>query len=639
MCGIAGFISGDKLWYESRLNSVVSAMTDTLAHRGPDASGVWTDYEDHIALGHRRLSVIDLSDRGSQPMISSSGRYILTYNGEIYNYKDIRAELANDGVKFKGDCDTEVLLEAIEKWGLRGAIDKFNGMFAFALWDSKDKRMFLARDRLGEKPLYYTFMDGVFMFASELKAFFKHPVFKPNININSVALFMKYCYIPAPYTIYSGVFKLPPASILEARLSDLSRTKITKYWSIDNKIRGEISESFGEAVEKLDKLLRDSVSIRLNSDVPLGVFLSGGVDSSLVAAIAEDVGTGDINTFTIGFDDKGFDESKYAELVSESIGTKHTTIKVGYNDIIEALNSLPHIYDEPFADSSQLLEIVVSRKSRKFVTVALTGDGGDESFIGYDRYLWLDRIVGMKKKLMKLLLSVVPMGILISLIKILGKLNQRLFFTDLDGKVHRLKHLVDIDNPIQMYDWLNSYWRDTSLIVPRSNIINSEIPKTDSLITSIALNDTLLGLPDDMLVKVDRATMSVGLEARAPLLDHRVVEFAWGIPLGFKLRNGVTKAVLRSVLAKYVPESLTDRPKAGFGAPISSWLRDSLKPWAESILDWNRIESDGILNVESIKEKWYEHLSGAKDNHKELWTVLIFQQWLNANRDKIEGYT
>jgi asparagine synthase (glutamine-hydrolysing) len=374
--------------------------------------------------------------------------------------------------------------------------------------------------------------------------------------------------------------------------------------------------------------------VLFRSDVPLGVFLSGGVDSSIIAAMAKDVSGTNIMTFTVGFKDAGFDESKYAGAVSDYLKTNHTLITIGSADIIDALHSLPKVYDEPFADSSQLLEIVISKKSRAYVTVALTGDGGDESFVGYDRYLWLNRLGGLKKKLIKLVLVVVPTKQLIYMVRLFGGIFPKwFFFTDLEGKVERLKYLVNMDNSLQMYEWLNSYWRDPSQVVIGSKPIKRTIPRTKDLITSMALNDTLVGLPDDMLVKVDRATMSVGLEARVPLLDHRVIEYAWGLPLEYKLRKGITKILLRKVLSRYMPSKLTDRPKAGFGAPIGEWLRGPLKSWAEGLLDWEQINKDGFLNTDPIKNKWMQHLDGVHDCHKELWTVLIFQQWLNANRE------
>jgi asparagine synthase (glutamine-hydrolysing) len=638
MCGIAGIYQSSVSQKAINLSENVKKMTNALVHRGPNASGYWADTSVGIALGHRRLSIIDLSDNGAQPMTSQCGRYVIVYNGEVYNYREIKNELESEQRTFKGYSDTEIILEACAHWGIQVAVNKFNGMFAFALWDKHSQCLYLVRDRLGIKPIYWGYIDGKLIFASELKALRVCSGWEPEIDRGSLKKFMQYCYIPAPYTIYKGINKLCPGSILTIPQS--GEPVLNKYWemgAIARKgiiTRNEISDH--EAAIQIENLLNDAVKQRMVSDVPLGALLSGGIDSTLVASLMQANSINPIKTFTIGFHSRDYDEAKYAKAVANHIGADHTELYVTHEEARNVIPLLDEIYDEPFADSSQIPTYLVSKLACSNVTVALSGDGGDEVFAGYNRYLYGKRIIqGMsicplftRQILRKLVHSLSP-GAWSSINNILpGKFQLPQF----GEKIYKLSELLLI-KPEMLYQHLVSQWNKPELLVKEtSNLMHAnghEEYATDinSIIERMQLLDTVGYLPDDILTKVDRASMAVSLETRVPLLDYRVVELAWRLPIHLKISNSKSKVILRDILYKSVPKKLMERPKMGFGVPIGEWLRGPLREWAETLLDESKINEQGLLKYEPIRNMWQEHLSGKRNWQHQLWNVLMFQVW------------
>ncbi|MBU3967371.1 MAG: asparagine synthase (glutamine-hydrolyzing) [Euryarchaeota archaeon] len=649
MCGITGFLGLDNQ-KGNLLETTVKHMADTLDHRGPDDNGVWVDTETGIALGHRRLSIVDLSSTGHQPMHSACGRYVIVFNGEIYNFKTLRQELESLGHKFRGHSDTEVMLTAISQWGLEAAVKCFNGMFAFALWDKQEHRLHLARDRLGEKPLYYGWMGKMFLFGSELKALCAHPDFKKEINRDVLALYLRHNYVPSPYSIYKGINKLQPGTILTLNRSDSTSTPAPlPYWSAREVAEHGITRSFtgsaDEAVDQLDSLLREAVKMRMEADVPLGAFLSGGVDSSLVVALMQAQSDIPIKTFSIGFNESEYNEANYAKAVAQHLGTDHTELYITPEQAMAVIPRLPTLYDEPFADSSQIPTFLVSELARRYVTVSLSGDGGDELFAGYNRYflgqsLW-NKIGWMPKRIRQaasgMLTAISPQTweTMFQKMKYIlpGKIKQQ----NPGDKLHKLSEILDVEDQEALYLRFVSHWKDPSSLVPGARepptalTDRSQWADLPDFTQRMMFLDTVTYLPDDILVKVDRASMGVSLEARVPLLDHRVMEFAWRLPMSMKIRNGQSKWILRQVLYKYVPRELIERPKMGFGVPIDSWLRGPLREWAEVLLDEKRIREEGFFNHQPIREKWAEHLSGKRNWQYYLWDVLMFQAWLDEN--------
>jgi len=625
MCGIAGFADQSGRLKEPEF--ILQKMTDSLIYRGPDGQGLWFDKEVGVGLGHRRLSIIDLSSEGHQPMLSSSGRYVITYNGEVYNFDELRAELEKCEYTFRGHSDTEIILTAIEAWGLEQAVCRFIGMFAFALWDRKKHKLHLVRDRLGIKPLYYGYVNDVFMFASELKALRSYPEFSQSINRGALATMLRHGFISAPYSIYQGIQKLSPGHILSLDIQQPadSAYQVHAYWSaktvIERAVENPFTGSFEGAVEQLDELLREAVRLRMLSDVPLGAFLSGGIDSSTIVALMQAQSTRPVKTYTIGFNESRFNEANYASAVAQHLGTEHTELYVTSDEALSIIPRLPTLYDEPFADSSQIPTFLVSELTRKYVTVSLSGDGGDELFHGYRRYFnaqrkwkqigWMPP--GVRDEFGRLIKSVIP----------------RCW-----NRPHTLGALLLTKNADGLYEWLLSHWKEPTAIVHGGieslTIFNNHAQQAQLTDFShrMMFMDLVCYLPDDILVKVDRASMAVGLEARVPLLDHRVVEFAWSLPMDFNKRQGKGKRILRQVLNKYVPKELVERPKKGFGVPIGMWLRGPLRDWAENLLDEYRISHEGYFDPGIIREKWEEHLQGKRDWHSELWNVLMFQAWL-----------
>ena len=642
MCGIGGFISYlDQT--EDSLRTTVWAMSDRLAHRGPDDSGLWVDPAAGVALGHRRLSIVDLSPAGHQPMISSCGRYVIVYNGEVYSHVELREELIACGRSFRGHSDTEVILEACAKWGIERALPRLIGMFALALWDRASRTLYLVRDRLGIKPLYWGWIDNLFLFGSELKALRAHPGWMPRLDRNALAAFMRHNYIPAPLTIYEGIRKLEPGQMLMLKTG--AQPVITRFWDFIEVARqgldGRKPLSEGEAMERLDQLLRDAVGRRMIADVPLGTLLSGGVDSSLVTALMQVQSPTPIKTFSIGFKEHEYNEAPYAKAVAEHLHTDHTELYVEPAHALEIIPRLTEWYDEPFADSSQIPTFLVCELTRRHVTVVLSGDGGDEVFAGYNRYflgaeIWKKTTIAPQRFRTWLanVLQRVPAATwdrIFSLIPFRSRPAQP------GDKLHKLAASLAVDDPDVLYRQMVSHWHEPESLVlnsvePHGRLWNHDNPKIiPNFVERMQYLDTLTYLPDDILTKLDRASMAVALEARVPLLDHRVVEFAWQLPLHFKIRDGQGKWLLRQVLYRYVPKSLIERPKMGFGVPIDRWLRGPLRDWAEHLLNAHRLRQQGLFNPAPIRQRWEAHIKRGENWAYPLWNVLIAQAWLERN--------
>lgn len=647
MCGIGGFLMQEAKgeFFETTLRR----MGDAIAHRGPDDATIWHESEAGIGLAHRRLAIIDLSPAGRQPMASASGAYVLAYNGEIYNHLDIREALEEVGQapNWRGHSDTETLLAAIEAWGLSAALTRCVGMFAVALWDKRARTLTLARDRLGEKPLYYGWQGGAFLFASELKAFKAYPGFASEVDRHALTLLLRHNYIPAPYSIYAGVRKLEPGHLMTVSLAGGTREP-TAYWSAADMmakgVRSPSDASPDELVDGLEKLLLSAVGGQMMSDVPLGAFLSGGVDSSTVVALMQQLSAKPIKTFTIGFGEDGHNEAPYAKIVADHLGTDHTELYVGAADALAVIPRLPAMYDEPFADSSQIPTFLVSQLAGQHVTVSLSGDGGDELFAGYNRYTLTQQLWGKIKRLPAPVRSAIANGLLTVPAQrwnslagpLTGMLPASLRQANIGDKLHKGANVLGAADLDELYHGLISLWTEPSDVVlgarePETPL--TKLPEALQEVTGVermmAL-DSITYLPDDILAKVDRAAMSVSLETRVPLLDHRVFEYAWRMPFAVKSRQGRTKWPLRQVLYKHVPRDLIERPKAGFAIPIDQWLRAPLRDWAEGQLNEARIRREGYFDPEPIRTRWKEHLSGRRNWGAHLWTVLMFQAWLES---------
>src|SRR5215204_3700862 len=644
MCGITGFWQ-EAIESELELLALARRMAAQMEYRGPDDADEWVDAACGLGLGFRRLAIVDLSPTGRQPMQSASGRYVIVFNGEVYNFAAVRAELEKKGYRFRGGSDTEVLLFAIEEWGLPQAIQRFVGMFGLALWDRQERTLHLVRDRLGIKPLYYGWQGGTFLFGSELKALAAHPDFRAEIDRDALALYMRHGYVPAPYAIYGGIQKLPPGTILTLRSQDDVEATPQPFWSARDVAESGLAHPFtgseSEAVAALDALLRDSVALRMIADVPLGAFLSGGIDSSTVVALMQAQSARPVKTFTIGFHEAGYDEAAHASAVATHLGTDHTSLYVTPEEAQTVIPRLPTMFDEPFADSSQIPTFLVSQLARRHVTVSLSGDGGDELFGGYNRYFWgrsIWRRIGWAPSSARALGS-----------RALTALSPEAWdrqFARLDpllpaglrqrtpgDKLHKLAGVLVAENPEELYRGLVSQWKRPEEVVlgahePLTAISDrSHWAALPDFTQRMMFLDLISYLPDDILTKVDRASMAVSLEARVPLIDHRVVAFAASIPLSMKIRDGQGKWLLRQVLDRYVPRELIERPKMGFGVPIDAWLRGPLREWAEELLDARRLQAEGFLHPDPIRQKWQEHLSGTRNWQHPLWTVLQFQAW------------
>lgn len=642
MCGFAGCLTSQRVTEES-----LCGMIATLRHRGPDDEGVWLDAELGIGLAHARLAIIDVSTAGHQPMLSNSGRYVITYNGEAYNHLVLRSALEQErrAPQWRGHSDTETLLAGFDAWGIEQTITKTVGMFAFAVWDRHARTLTLARDRIGEKPLYYGWQRDTFFFASELKALKEHPAFSAEIDRDALTLLLRHNCIPAPYSIYRGIHKLLPGSLLTTSLGN-RHVQPRRYWDVRQVVADGCSRRFPgtaeDAVVELESTLRDAVTGQLMSDVPLGAFLSGGIDSSTIVALMQQESPRPVQTFTIGFRETGYDEAEPARAVARHLRTDHTELYVTPEQALDVIPRLPSLYCEPFADSSQIPTFLVSQLARQHVTVALSGDAGDELFAGYNRYalskkLWgtLSRLpISLRATLSRRIAGVPAQRWNRILEPIQALLPTALAQANVGDKMVKGAEVMAATSTSELYRSLVSHWMQPDLVVrdaaePQTILTDAiQRPSTGNFVQDMMALDLLTYLPDDILVKVDRAAMGVGLETRMPLLDHRVVEFAWRLPLDFKLRNGTSKWPLRQVLDKYVPRTLIERPKMGFAIPIHAWLRGPLRDWAESLLDESRLKRDGLFHVAPIREKWYEHRSGARNWQYQLWDILMIQAWL-----------
>lgn len=642
MCGITGLWDfRGRMTAEQRVEQV-TRMRDTLQHRGPDAAGVWDDPVAGIALGHRRLSIVDLSALGHQPMSSSSRRYVITYNGEIYNFKKLRADLEAVGHTFTSQSDTEILLESIEAWGLERALNSFNGMFAFALWDRAERVLTLACDRFGEKPLYYGEMSGTFLFGSELKALREFDNFERRVDLGSVAQLLRYTCIPAPQSIYASIRKLTPGTCL--RVSTLGVQPATRYW-LPRGAAGSASHhqitNERDALAKLDDALRASIEMRMIADVPLGAFLSGGIDSSLVVALMQSRSTRAVRTFTIGFTEEAYNEAGDAKRVADYLRTDHVELYVTPEQALAVIPNLPQLYDEPFADSSQIPTYLVSTLARQHVTVALSGDGGDELFGGYNRYAWSARIwrtmsllpLQLRGYAERLMTRFSPEEWDVAYSKIIAALPGRAPLRIFGDKVHKLAGVLTADSDTDLYLRLISAWQHPfDVLNDGREPPTLRAPDFGTFTERMMLTDTETYLPNDILVKVDRAAMGVSLESRMPMLDPGVFDVAWSIPLSLRLRDRKPKYLLRALLGRYLPPNLFERPKMGFGVPIDRWLRGRLRDWAEDLLDEKQLTEDGMFVSSVVRRKWAEHLSCAHNWQHQLWPILMYRAWAKANR-------
>jgi asparagine synthase (glutamine-hydrolysing) len=651
MCGVTGFWAGSA---EADPAAVVRRMADAIRYRGPDSSGEWTEPDCGMALGHRRLSILDLSPLGHQPMVSPGGRFVVAFNGEVYNFEALREELrAGAGAEqptFCGHSDTEVLLHAVEAWGVEGAARRFVGMFVFALWDRRERVLHLVRDRLGIKPLFYGWVGRTLVFGSELKALRAFPGFDAGVDRGALALYLRHGYVPSPFTIYTGIRKLPPGTILSLASPDDRDAQPAAFWSAEEVVARGAADPFRgtdeEAAEELDRLLREAVGLRMIADVPLGAFLSGGVDSSTVVALMQAQSSRPVKTFSIGFHEEAYDEARHAAAVSAHLGTDHTEMYVTPAEALAVIPRLPEMYDEPFGDPSQVPTFLVSQLARRHVTVSLSGDGGDELFGGYNRHVWAKKVWKtfgwipreVRAGMSRALTGVSPEGWDRLAGALSGVLPGRFSHRTPGYKLHKLAEVLPARDAEAFYHLLVSQWRRTENVVldgtePYTRLTDPARRSAGMDFTeSMMYLDLVTYLPDDILTKVDRASMAVSLEARVPLLDHRVVEFAWRLPLSTKVRAGQGKWLLRRVLDRYVPRELIERPKTGFGVPIDSWLRGPLREWAEELLNARRLAEEGFFAPGEVRAKWHEHLSGSRDWQYQLWNVLMFQAWLESQQ-------
>ena len=643
MCGIAGCINKSDLSKED-LRNLMGQMSESLKRRGPDGCGQWIDKLDRAAFSHSRLAILDLSSAGHQPMMSPSSRYVITFNGEIYNHLELRVMLEEESldlILWSGQSDTETLLHAIEFWGLEKSLTLIAGQFAFALWDDQEQTLSLCRDRFGEKPLYYGVIDGSLAFASELKALKKFPRFNNKISTEAVTEYIQFNYIPCPMSIYQDIFKLEPGCCLTINVNNLEQ-KLDYYWSSKEAVETAKQEEIFDEVDALcliEEALESSVKSQMISDVPLGAFLSGGIDSSLIVALMQKLSDKPVKTFTIGFQDSSYDESKFAQAVADHLKTDHSTMLVTDEEVLSVIKSLPLMYDEPFADSSQIPTYLVSKAAKKQVTVALSGDAGDEIFGGYNRYLWVPKIWRLLQWVPFFLRQSIAKSFQLITIESWNKFFQPFKVNRPGEKIHKLASaLKDAQSSQDLYFNLVRQWKDPASILrglsKASNqknkflaskfIVDSNIDLSESMMFA----DTMSYLPDDILAKVDRASMFASLETRAPFLDKNVFESAWRLSGCLKIHKGTTKTPLRKILRKYIPDSYIDRPKIGFSLPIGDWLRGPLRSWADSLLDKEKLQREGFFYPNPIHEVWQEHLSGISDHSAKLWGILMFQAWL-----------
>ncbi len=644
MCGFAGIVSRRKEAPANGLTAAVGSMAEAMQCRGPDDSGEWADADAGVALGHRRLAIIDPSPAGRQPMVSSSGRYVLVTNGEIYNFPELRQQLEADGASFRGHSDTEVMLAAIDAWGLAAALARWNGMFAFALWDRTERCLTLGRDRMGIKPLVYGWQEDVFLFGSELRGVRAHPAFAAPIDREAQALFLRRGSVPAPYTIHGGIRKLPAGSLLHLSADHAKAGTLPEpeaYWSLRSVLENAAPVQADEAAlqEELETLLKDAVRLRLVSDRPLGAWLSGGIDSSLVTALMQEQ-TETVRTFTVAFDDERLDESPYARRVAEHLGTAHTAFALAAKDALDVVPRLAEIYDEPFGDASQIPTCLLAAHARAHVTVAVAGDGGDELFGGYPRHArgirtWqrLQRLPMALRRACRAGLGIVPLEGWESVFSLLGGRLPELRHRSAGDVIPRAKRMLEATTPETLYSAFMDHWSTpplTEVSLPLAPVTAAAASSASAdPLRWMMVQDAIGYLPDDLLTKVDRASMHVGLEVRVPLLDHRVVEFAARLPTGMLTDGRQGKRPLRRLLDGRVPAALTRRPKKGFGVPLADWLRGPLRDWAEPFLETRRLEAEGF-DAAMVQATWREHQNGSQDHKYALWDVIMFQAWKAA---------
>ena len=650
MCGVNGFFN---TYITIPASNVIEKMNTAIRNRGPDAGDSWQDESIGLVLGHRRLAVQDLSPAGAQPMHSNCGRYVIVFNGEIYNHLELREQLMAEhkAPNWRGHSDTETMLACFVAWGIKNTLQAMVGMFAIVLWERQQKILTLAKDRMGEKPLYWGWQGKGLYFGSDLKGLKAHPAFKTDINRDAITLLLRHNCIPAPYSIYKGIEKLRPGHWLQLPLADIEKAKNSQpqaYWRFNDIVEKGLSHPFTgspeQAVDALESALTKSIGDQMLSDVPLGAFLSGGIDSSAVVALMQAQSSRPVKTFTIGFDDAGYNEATHAKAVAKHIGTDHTEFYIRPEDALSVIPKLPSIYSEPFSDSSQIPTFLVSELASQHVTVSLSGDGGDELFGGYNRYLMAQQVWNRSRKLPKpvrqsvasVLTSLSPKKWDVLFDKLGPALPERLRLRTPGDKVHKFAGVLDINNEQDFYQTLTSHWQ-----YPENVVINAKEPKTlisdfkawpetDSFQHAMMAMDAQTYMTDDILAKVDRAAMANSLETRVPLLDHRIAELAWSLPLDYKIRQGEGKWALKQVLFRHVPRELIERPKMGFGIPLHDWLRGSLRDWAEALLDENLLLQQGYFNPEPIRTMWKEHLSGLYNHQHHLWDVLMFQAWLET---------
>jgi asparagine synthase (glutamine-hydrolysing) len=648
MCGIAGILLSKKAADPQRL-ATISAMTATLHHRGPDGSGTWVDAEAGIALGHRRLSIVDLSAAGKQPMLSHGEGLVMTFNGEVYNFPELRLKLEGLGHQFQGHSDSEIMLAAFESFGIEAALPQFCGMFALGVWDRKNRVLHLIRDRLGKKPLYVAVVRGGIVFASELKAILAYPSFEPKVDRQAVAAVLRYGFVPDHSCIWEDVFKLPPGTMLSVAADDLKkggleslRQRVRRWWSLATVAQeGQQNPTTAELPElesELDQLLRTVVQQRMRADVPFGVFLSGGIDSSTIAAVMQTQSQRPIRSFTIGFEESDYDEAHHASLVAQHIGTEHTEFRVTPREALAVIPELPHFWDEPFADESQIPTLLLARLARQHVTVALSGDGGDECFGGYARHVMTARLapfLSLPLKLRKMSVSALSTLSPERWERLLHHLplpegwHATLNATNLE----KLARVLNASDDRELYHQLMTLSRGPHSTGPELFSADA-VPNLPDTTARLIYSDTISYLVGDILVKLDRATMAASLEGRSPFLDHRLLEFAWRLPTSLRIHNGQGKWLLRQVLRRYLPAHLFERPKQGFNVPIGAWLRGPLRNWAQDLLDMRSIRNDGFLDSRRVQACWQEHLTGQCDQSRYLWSVLMIQSWLAVNRNE-----
>ncbi|MBI5814213.1 MAG: asparagine synthase (glutamine-hydrolyzing) [Nitrospinae bacterium] len=665
MCGIAGFIDLSGAATADAMGHTAAGMADSIRHRGPDDSGAWVDDAAGVALSHRRLSILDLSESGHQPMVSASGRSVIVFNGEVYNFAEVRAILEKDTgpVKWRGHSDTEILLEAVERWGVEKTLGLVNGMFAFALWDKVARTLALARDRMGKKPLYYGWNGGVFMFASELKAMRRHPAFAGKVSRGAVSLLLRHNYIPSPHSIYEGIYKIPPACLLTVDMplaaggpfspyADADTAACPKrFWDLrglmERGSRRPVNVTMDEAVDRLDEILRDATRLRTLADVPVGAFLSGGIDSATVVAIMQAQSQRPVKTFTIGAREKEHDEAHHAKAVAEALGTDHTELYVTPDQVMPVLEEMADICDEPISDAALANTYIVSGLARKEVTVCLTGDGGDEMFSGYPRYntanwyynQWqpkVDPIPNPARRALAAALKAVSKEAWDSIYSAVKPMIPKSRRWDSAGdKLHELARILPYVEPERFYGMIY-HWGNADQIVIGAENLSTVISDPSQWLVSpdkvarMVYLDIASRLPDSILAKVDRVTMRTSLEARSPILDYRVMEFSASLPTELKIEGWTGKVVLRNLLYRYVPKGIVDRPKKGFSMPISQWLRGPLRDWAEDLLSEKRLREEGFFDPAPIRAKLAEHVTGKAQWHYQLWTALMFQAWLNG---------